>query len=74
MGVFTKIQEICTKIDTRIFQIDQEMTDKNDFIVGNPLKIKLKILFLFYSPLLTESKEKNTLYICTTDHRIAKFR
>ena len=38
MGVFQKIQEICTKIGTRIFKIDQEMTEKIELQVGNPQK------------------------------------
>ena len=33
-----KIQEICTKIGTRIFKIDQEMTEKIEHKVGNPQK------------------------------------
>ena len=28
LGVFQKIQEICTNLGTRIFEIDQEMTEK----------------------------------------------
>ena len=35
-----KIQEICTKIGTRIFKIDEEMTEKIELKVGNPTKIK----------------------------------
>ena len=35
LGVFQKIQEICTKIGTRIFKIDQEMTEKIEIRVGN---------------------------------------
>ena len=41
LGVFQKIQEICTKIGTRIFKIDQEMTEKIELKVGNPPKKKL---------------------------------
>ena len=38
--MFLKIQEICTKIGTRIFKIDQEMTEKIELKVGNPPKNK----------------------------------
>ena len=38
-----KIQEICTKIGTRIFKIDQEMTEKIKLKVGTPQKVKLKM-------------------------------
>ena len=38
-----KIQEICTKIGTRIFEIDPEMTEKIELKVGNPQKMKLKM-------------------------------
>ena len=39
--MFQKIQEIFTKIGTRIFRIDdEEMTEKNEFKVGNPQKNK----------------------------------
>ena len=38
-----KIQEICTKIGTRIFKIDQEMTEKIELKVGTPKKVKLKM-------------------------------
>ena len=38
-----KIQEICTKIGTRIFKIDQEIPEKIELKVGNPPKIKLKM-------------------------------
>ena len=34
--MFKKIQKICTKIGTRIFKIDQEMTEKIELKVGNP--------------------------------------
>ena len=40
LGVFKKIQKICTKIGTRIFKIDQEMTEKIELKVGNPQKDK----------------------------------
>ena len=43
LGGFQKIQEICTKIGTRILKIDQEMTEKIELKVGNPQKIKLKM-------------------------------
>ena len=36
--MFHKIQEICTKIGTRIFKIDQEMTEKIELKVGTPQK------------------------------------
>ena len=35
---FYKIQEICSKIGTRIFKIDQEMTEKIELKVGTPQK------------------------------------
>ena len=39
--MFQKIQEIFTKIGTRIFRIDdEEMTEKKEFKVGNPQKNK----------------------------------
>ncbi len=38
-----KIQEICTKIGTRIFEIDPEMTEKIELKVGKPQKMKLKM-------------------------------
>ena len=41
--MFQKIQGICTRIGTRIFKIDQEMTEKIELKVGNPPKIKLKM-------------------------------
>ena len=41
--MFKKVQEICIKIGTRIFKIDQEMTEKIELKVGNPPKIKLKM-------------------------------
>ena len=40
LGVFQKIQEICTKIGTRIFKIDEEMTEKIELKVGKPPKNK----------------------------------
>ena len=40
--MFHKIQEICTKIGTRIFKIDQEMTEKIKLKVATPQKVKLK--------------------------------
>merc|ERR1712152_119421 len=42
-GEFHKIQDICTKIGTRIFKIDQEMTEKIELKVGTPQKVKLKM-------------------------------
>ena len=36
LGVFCKIQEICSKIVTRIFKIDEEMSEIIDAKVGNP--------------------------------------
>ena len=42
LGVFQKITEFCTKIGTRIFKIDQEMTEKIELKVGTPQKVKLK--------------------------------
>ena len=36
--MFKKIQKICTKIGTRIFKIDQEMTEKIELKVGTPQK------------------------------------
>ena len=39
-----KIQEICTKIGTRIFEIDPEMTEKIELKVGNPQKMKLNTI------------------------------
>ena len=36
LGVFWKIQEICSKMGTRIFKIDEEMSKKIDAKVGNP--------------------------------------
>ena len=41
--MFHKIQEICTKIGTRIFKIDQEMTEKIELKVATPQKVKLKM-------------------------------
>jgi len=41
--VFHKIQEICTKIGTRIFKIDQEMTEKIELKVATPQKVRLKM-------------------------------
>ena len=38
-----KIQEICTKIGTRIFEINPGMTEKIELKVGNPQKMKLKM-------------------------------
>ena len=36
-----KIQEICSKISTKIFEIDEEMSEITDAKVGNPaLKIQ----------------------------------
>ena len=43
LGVFQKIQEICTKIGTRIFKIDQEMTEKIELKVATPRKVRLKM-------------------------------
>ena len=40
LRVFQKIQEICTKIGTRILKIDQEMTEKIELKVGNSPKNK----------------------------------
>ena len=37
LGVFWKIQEICSKMGTRILKIDLEMTEIIDPKVGNPL-------------------------------------
>ena len=37
LGVFWKIQEICSKMGTRILKIDLEMTEIFDPKVGNPL-------------------------------------
>ena len=34
--MFQKIQEICTKIGTRILKIDQEMTEKIELKVATP--------------------------------------
>ena len=48
--MFQKIQEICTKIGTRIFEIDPEMTEKIELKVGNPQKMKLK-MGIFEPPL-----------------------
>ena len=36
LGVFQKIQEICTKIGARIFKINEEMTKKIELKVSNP--------------------------------------
>ena len=41
--MFHKIQEICTKIGTRIFKIDQEMTEKIELKVATPRKVRLKM-------------------------------
>ena len=41
--MFHKIQEICTKIGTRIFKIDQEMTEKIELKVATPQKVRLKM-------------------------------
>ena len=41
--MFHKIQEICTKIGTRIFKIDQEMTEKIELKVATPQTVKLKM-------------------------------
>jgi len=38
MGVFRKIQEICSKMGTRILKIALKMTEIIDPKVGNPLK------------------------------------
>jgi len=37
LGVFWKIQEICSKMGTRILKIDLKMTEIIDPKVGNPL-------------------------------------
>ena len=42
LGVFWKIQKICSKMGTRILKIDLEMTEIIDPEVGNPLKIETK--------------------------------
>ena len=34
--MFWKIQEICTKMGTKIFEIDEEMSEIIDAKVGNP--------------------------------------
>ena len=36
LGMFWKIQEICTKMGTRILKIDGEMPEINECKVGNP--------------------------------------
>jgi len=40
--VFHKIQEICSKIGTRILKIDQEMTEKIELQVGTPQKSEVE--------------------------------
>ena len=37
MGVFWKLQDICYQMDTDIFKIEEEMTEKIKPQVGNPL-------------------------------------
>ena len=36
LGVFWKIQEICSKLGTNLFEIDEEMPEIIDAKVGNP--------------------------------------
>ena len=36
MGVFWKVQEICYTMDTEIFKIEEEMTEKIKPKVANP--------------------------------------
>ena len=36
MGVFCKIQDICYKMGTEIFKIEEEMTEKMKLQVANP--------------------------------------
>ena len=36
LGEFQKIQEICITMGTKIFEIDEEMSEINDAKVGNP--------------------------------------
>ena len=38
LGVFWKIQEICKKMGTRIYKIDEEMSEVIEPKVGNPKK------------------------------------
>ena len=38
LGVFWKIQEICSKMGTRILKIALKMTEIIDLKIGNPLK------------------------------------
>jgi len=42
LGVFWKIQEICSKMGTRILKIALKMTEIIDPKVGNPLKKETK--------------------------------
>ena len=37
LGVFRKIQDICYNMDTEIFKIEEEMTEKMKPKVANPL-------------------------------------
>ena len=37
---FNKIQEICRKRGTEFFQIDEEMTEKNESEDGNSISLK----------------------------------
>ena len=48
MGVFWKIQEICSKMGTRILKIALEMTEIIDPKVGNPLEKKAKSAIKWY--------------------------
>ena len=48
LGVFWKIQEICSKMGTRILKIALEMTEIIDPKVGNPLEKKAKSAIKWY--------------------------
>ena len=48
--MFHKIQEICTKIGTRIFKIDQEMTEKIELKVGTPQKSEVENVPIWATP------------------------
>ena len=41
LGVFWKIQEICSKMGTKILKIDEEMSEIIDAKVGNPQNVEV---------------------------------
>ena len=58
LGVFWKIQEICSKMGTKILKIDLKMTEIIDPKVGNPLYEEAKsVIKMILS--------KSSLYVCS---------